>query len=321
VGILLAFKMFWGVFGSHYSRFSSLRLSRQDLVRYLNSVRKNIKTSFPGYNPAASWGVIGILIVGVLAVISGVVVFSLDEGRGPFRFLYRYFYELAAPLKLLHLGVVYVLLAVIFGHISVVLLEAIRHKTGIVTAMFTGEKFSSAKGIPLTTATHLTILSFAWVLSPFFAVCYLSAAMGAMQPVALAILPIYKKECAACHMAFPPSALPARSWEVMMTNLQGHFGEDASIDESSKMEIEEFLVKNAAEHSPAEASIKLLRSIGKDNSPLRITDIPYWKEKHQSIPQAIYQRGTIKSKANCIACHKWSEYGSFEDGDIRIPRN
>jgi len=257
----------------------------------------------------------------MLAVLSGVAVFSLDEGRGVFRFLYRHFYEFATPLKLAHLGVVYLLLAIIFAHISIVLLEALKHKTGIIAAMFTGEKPSSAKGISLTTTKPLTLLSFAWVLSPLFAVFHLSTAMGTTQPAALAIPPIYKKECAACHMAFPPNTLPAESWKSMLANLQDHFGDDASIDESLKREIEQFLVKNAAEYSLEESSIKFIRSIGKDNPPLRITAIPYWQEKHKTIPQEIYRRGSIKSKINCIACHKWSEYGAFDDSDIRIPRN
>src|SRR5665647_629137 len=122
-------------------------------------------------------------------------------------------------------------------------------------------------------------------------------------------------------MAFPPNALPAKSWQLMMANLQDHFGDDASIDDSAKKLIEEFLVKNAADHSHEEASIKFVKSIGKDKTPLRITEIPYWKEKHKTIPQAVYRRGAIKSKINCIACHKWSEYGSFEDSDIRMPSN
>ena len=254
-------------------------------------------------------------------MISGVVVFGLDEGRGLIRFLYRDFYQFAKPMKLLHLGAAYILVAIILGHISGVLIETIMHKTGIISAMFTGKKLSTATEIPLTTGTPLTILSFAWVVSPVFAVLYLSAAMETKQPIKLTIPSVYKKECAACHMAFPPNMLPAKSWKSLMSGLQDHFGEDASIDEPARKDIEEFLVKNAAEQSLEEASIKFIRSIDKDSPPLRITDIPYWKEKHKFINPVIYQRESIKSKINCAACHKWSEYGSFEDSDIRIPRN
>ena len=106
-----------------------------------------------------------------------------------------------------------------------------------------------------------------------------------------------------------------------MAGLSDHFGDDASIDDATKNEIETFLVKYAAESSREEASLKFIRSINKGNPPARITDIPYWKEKHKPINQAIYQRSSIKSRINCVACHKLAEYGSFEDNDIRIPKN
>lgn len=199
-------------------------------------------------------------------------------------------------------------------------IETIMHRTGIIPAMITGKKLSDETERPLSTGMPLAMISFAWVVSPLFAAFFFSTAMETKQPMTLTIPPLYKKECASCHMAFPPNVLPAKSWKIMMADLQDHFGDDASIDESARKEIENFLVRNSAEQSLEEASIKLIRPIGKDNPPLRITDIPYWKEKHKSIRQAIYQRETIKSKINCVACHKWAEYGSFEDSDIKIPR-
>jgi len=320
VGILLTFRIFWGFFGPHYSRFSSLRLSLKELVGYFDAVIKNIKTSHTGHNPAASWSALCIIVFGLLAVKSGVVVFGLDEGRGVLRFLYADFHPFSGDLKLMHLVLSYALLAIIAGHIGGVLNETVRHKTGIITAMVTGKKLSDESEIPFTAGSPLKLVSFAWVISPFFAVVYFAGSMDTKQPLNMTIPPVYKKECAACHMAFPPNMLPSNSWKIMMADLQDHFGDDASIDDSSKREIEEYLVKNAAEKSLEEASVKFVRSIGKSNPPLRITDIPYWKEKHKLIGEATYRHGSIKSRINCVACHKWSEYGSFEDSDIRIPR-
>jgi cytochrome b len=321
VGILLAYRIFWGFFGPRYSRFSSLRLSLKELFDYLNAVRKNVKTSFTGHNPADSWSALCILCLGLLEVISGVVLFSLDEGRGFLRFLYLDFHSYADHLKLLHIGLAFVILAIIIGHVCGVFIETIRHKTGIITSMITGKKLSDESEKPFSPDTPLTALSFAWVLSPIIVALYLSTSMETEQPSNLTIPSVYRKECASCHMAFPPNVLPAGSWKVVMAHLQDHFGDDASIDGTSKKEIEVFLVGNSAEHSLEEASIKLIRSIGAGNTPLRITDIPYWKKKHRPLEPSIFRRGTIKSRSNCLACHKWSEYGSFEDSDIRIPRN
>jgi cytochrome b len=318
-GLLLAFRIFWGFFGPYHSKFSSLHLSPAELSGYLDSVRKNLKTSYTGHNPGASWNLICILIIGMLAIVSGGIVFGLDERRGVLGFLYASYYPFAGSMKLLHLAVSYLLLAIILGHIAGVLIETIRHRTGIITSMFTGIKWSEETERPRSAGVPLVVISFAWLMSPLIAVLYFSTAMGTKQPVTWTIPPAYKKECGSCHMAFPPNALPEKSWKIMMADLQDHFGDDASIEESARIEIEDFLVRNSAERSLEEASIKFIRSIGKDDPPRRITDIRYWKEKHGSIRKDLYQRETIKSKINCVACHKWAEYGSFEDSDIRIP--
>jgi len=321
MGILLFFRILWGLQGPHHSRFSSLRLSPKELVVYFDTVRKNIKTSHTGHNPAASWSFLCIIVLGLSALISGVVVYGLDEGRGLLRPLYLGFHSLAEEFKLLHLGLAYAILAVILGHVSGVMLETVRHKTGIITAMFTGRKLSDEAEAPVTMSTPLTVISFGLVLSPLMVILYFANPTETRPQLSAGSPPLYKKECGTCHMAFSPNMLPEKSWIQMMATLQDHFGEDATIDDASKKEIEAFLVTNAAEKSHEEASIKFIRAIGANTPPLRITDITYWKKKHQQIPPEVYARGTINSKINCVACHKWAEYGSFEDGDIRIPRN
>jgi len=320
VAILLLFRIFWGIIGPHYSRFSSLHLSLAELFSYFKAVIKNEKTNYTGHNPAASWSALSIIALGLMAALTGVIVFGIDEGRGIFRFLYLDYYAYADGLKLLHLALSYLLLGVVFGHVCGVLNETIRHKTGIISAMFTGTKLSDETHKPVHTATPVRLISYLWVLSPLGAILYLPNSLETKHPVKLSIPPIYTKECGSCHMAFPPNSLPAESWKKMMTSLNDHFGDDASINDVAMKEIEAFLVRYAAETSHEEASLKFLRSINIENPPARITDIPYWKEKHKPINQEIYKRNSVKSRINCVACHKLAEYGSFEDNDIRIPK-
>jgi cytochrome b len=320
VAILLLFRIFWGFSGPHYSRFSSLHLSLAELFSYIKAVIKNEKTNYTGHNPAASWSALGIITLGLLAALTGVIVFGIDEGRGISRFLYLGFYVYADQLKLLHLALSYLLLGVVIGHVCGVLNETIRHKTGIIPAMFTGTKLSDETDKPIHTATPVRLISYLWIISPLAAILFLPSSLETKQPVKLSIPQIYLKECGSCHMAFPPNLLPAESWKNMMSSLNDHFGDDASINDTAKKEIEVFLVTYAAETSHEEASIKLLRSIKNENPPARITEIPYWKEKHKPINLEIYQRSSIKSRINCVACHKLAEYGSFEDNDIRIPK-
>ena len=61
--------------------------------------------------------------------------------------------------------------------------------------------------------------------------CALPAAWADSREMpASAMLPVYKQECAACHMAYPPGMLPASSWSRMMKGLDQHYGTDASLD-------------------------------------------------------------------------------------------
>ena len=55
----------------------------------------------------------------------------------------------------------------------------------------------------------------------------------------------WKGECSSCHIAYPPHLLPAKSWRMLMSGLDRHFGSDASIDLADAQEITVFLEKNA----------------------------------------------------------------------------
>jgi hypothetical protein len=41
---------------------------------------------------------------------------------------------------------------------------------------------------------------------------------------------LFRAECGSCHLAYPPGLLPAASWQRIMIRLEGHFGDDASLD-------------------------------------------------------------------------------------------
>jgi hypothetical protein len=55
--------------------------------------------------------------------------------------------------------------------------------------------------------------------------------------------PVVKEECGSCHLAFPPSMLPASSWKRMMGELTNHFGDDASVDPATARHITNYLAE------------------------------------------------------------------------------
>lgn len=119
------------------------------------------------------------------------------------------------------------------------------------------------------------------------------------------------QECASCHIAFPPSMLPAASWKRMMGGLDQHFGDDASLDAETAAAITRYLVDHAGD-APGQAS-KLLRGLRAGDAPLRITELPKWVREHDEVPRSDSTRKDVGSKANCAACHIDAEKGYFED--------
>jgi len=120
------------------------------------------------------------------------------------------------------------------------------------------------------------------------------------------------KECGACHMVFSPQMLPAKSWDKIMADLSNHFGEDASLDPATSDHIREYHLANAADTSWY--SGKFMRGLSDTSAPLRITETPYWVREHnEGVPQRAWNDPEVKSKANCLACHKRANQGDYDD--------
>jgi hypothetical protein len=129
--------------------------------------------------------------------------------------------------------------------------------------------------------------------------------------------PLAAKECSACHMAFQPEFLPARSWQRLMEpkQLSSHFGDDASLPEAARKQIEAYLVSHAAGVAQGRESGKVAASVPANETPLRITETGRWMQKHRpgEVNPARFNDPKVKSKANCQACHKAAAQGVYED--------
>ena len=125
------------------------------------------------------------------------------------------------------------------------------------------------------------------------------------------VLPKYQQECAACHLAYPPGLLPAASWQRLMGGLDRHFGTDASLDAESAALVTRWLVAHAGTG----------RRVSATPPPEdRITRSAWFIRKHDEVAPAVWKRASIKSAANCLACHPGAERGDFEEDRVRIPK-
>jgi diheme cytochrome c len=132
----------------------------------------------------------------------------------------------------------------------------------------------------------------------------------------------WKAECSSCHMAYPPGYLPERSWRKLMTGLDKHFGENAGLDADTARVITDYLVSNSAEKSSDRRSSRFLESLTAGATPLRITETPYFRRKHndREISPEVWKRPKVGSPANCTACHVGAEKGDFSERSVKIPQ-
>ena len=125
----------------------------------------------------------------------------------------------------------------------------------------------------------------------------------------VALLPQYKQECAGCHAAFPPGMLPARSWQRVMNGLERHYGTDASLDAATVQQLSAWLQAHAGTY----------KRVSEEPPQDRITRSAWFERKHRKVEPAVWHLPSVKSAANCAACHTDADQGRFDDDKLRMP--
>ena len=136
-----------------------------------------------------------------------------------------------------------------------------------------------------------------------------SSALAAKMPIPSDAPKSYEDECTSCHMAYPPGLLGEKSWQNIMGNLSKHFGADASIDIKDQAELTNWLKRNAA-------TKQKYSELAPEN---RITKTSWFIREHDEIGAAVWKRPSIKSAANCGACHTSAAEGIFSEKSVKIP--
>lgn len=123
------------------------------------------------------------------------------------------------------------------------------------------------------------------------------------------VLPTYTQECAACHIAYPPGLLPARSWQRVMGGLDRHYGTDASLDAATVQQLGAWLQAHAGTY----------KRVAEEPAQDRITRSTWFAREHRKVEPAVWRLPSVKSAANCGACHTGAPQGSFDDDALRMP--
>jgi hypothetical protein len=128
---------------------------------------------------------------------------------------------------------------------------------------------------------------------------------------------VYKTTCGQCHMAYPPDFLPSGSWLRILKAQKDHFGTPLDLDSSTRSILAQFLTENGAEKAGTRMAYKIMASL-EDQTPRRLTEVPYIRKKHRKIPSEVFKRKSIGSFANCSACHPTGADWKFSKR-VRIP--
>lgn len=115
----------------------------------------------------------------------------------------------------------------------------------------------------------------------------------------------WKEECGSCHIAFPPQLLTKENWRALISGLDKHFGANATLEPEAATEILDFLLNHAGSAFDGHRS----------ESGMRITDTPWFIQKHGRLPNRTWSDPSIKNKSNCKACHANAEHGVWSEHD------
>jgi len=127
IGILLVFRLIWGVIGSKYARFGNFTYSPLGVLRYLrDSVYGNAKR-YIGHNPAGGAMTIGLLLSLIAVTATGIAMTSKA-------------YWGVEWVEDAHEFSAYATLGLIFLHVAGVLFSSLAHRENLVGSMITGYK-------------------------------------------------------------------------------------------------------------------------------------------------------------------------------------
>ncbi|QQX78887.1 cytochrome b/b6 domain-containing protein [Shewanella sp. KX20019] len=165
-------RLVWGVTGSHFAKFASMRPKTADVTSYKNRLKKGENPQYLGHNPIGKFAVVAIMALSIVIMVTGLIRAGTDIYYPPFGSAISHYLaadntdpalikaydntgvnlEKKANMKPyksvagdIHLYSVYLLMLLILLHIIGVVLAELRHQPGIISAMFSGKKSIAGK--------------------------------------------------------------------------------------------------------------------------------------------------------------------------------
>lgn len=137
--VLVLFRLVWGVFGGHWSRFVNFVPSPKNLLAYIQSFRAKHALGHVGHNPLGALSVLGMLTILLLQVFSGLMSDDEIANTGPWVSLVPADWVSFATEYHSDFGNV-LLITFVFLHVASVLFYKRMKNEDLITPMLTGDK-------------------------------------------------------------------------------------------------------------------------------------------------------------------------------------
>jgi cytochrome b len=138
---LVLFRLFWGFIGPRHARFADFVRSPRLVLAHLKAMLGFREPRYLGHNPAG--GAMAVALLALIAVTAGLglVLYGVDDGRGPFAALAGGLSEAGTHwLEEAHEVFANATLAFVLLHLGGVLWESLRHRENLAAAMISGRK-------------------------------------------------------------------------------------------------------------------------------------------------------------------------------------
>lgn len=122
---LLAFRLIWALVGSRYARLSSFAFGPRAVLAYLRSLLTLRPLHYIGHNPAGSWVIYLLVVLGLLTGVAGYATYNDVGGEW---------------LEELHEGTANAMLTLVVVHVAGVVVSSFLHRENLVGSMVTGYK-------------------------------------------------------------------------------------------------------------------------------------------------------------------------------------
>lgn len=286
---LVAFRVGWGFVGERWSRWSGL-----------------------GHGPGHGWKAAasaGAAMVAVAALtVTGAVVLGGEEARGPLAAWIPA--STGVAVHELHAALAWAGAAWLAVHLAGVARQSWLDRQNLVLGMITGRKRTDEPPvrarIGVAAAMSLTAtLGLAW-----------AAAVQRPPAPRTTVDADWSRECGDCHLAFPPSLLPAATWTAMLAPDADHFGESLGLDPELAGRLTAFAVAEAADRGATEHAVRIAAEAP---TGARITRTDTWIEAHASVDESRFDRPEVGSRLRCDACHPDASDGTFDARAVGFP--